>query len=148
HQAIIPGFSPRLFPHRQHIARKGGSALPATPMKATLHSITPMIPAGASLADELRFYTEHLGFAVVWQTDTMAHIRRDNITFNLPQNDNRIWADNTSFSLGVSDLDALYEEYRSIPAPARIGRLEPKPWGRREFHMIVPSGVCLQFYQT
>jgi hypothetical protein len=23
-----------------------------------------------------------------------------------------------------------------------------KPWGRREFHMIVPHGVCLQFYQA
>jgi hypothetical protein len=22
-----------------------------------------------------------------------------------------------------------------------------KFWGRREFHMIVPSGVCLQFFQ-
>jgi hypothetical protein len=22
-----------------------------------------------------------------------------------------------------------------------------KAWGRREFHLIVPSGVCLQFYE-
>jgi hypothetical protein len=28
-----------------------------------------------------------------------------------------------------------------------INPLELKSWGRREFHMIVPSGVCLQFYQ-
>jgi len=52
--------------------------------------------------------------------------------------------ENASFSIGVSNLDALYEEYRGIPA--RVGPLEMKSWGRREFHMIVPSGVCFQFY--
>jgi hypothetical protein len=45
----------------------------------------------------------------------------------------------------VSDLDALYDEYRGIAA--QVGPLEMKFWGRREFHMIVPSGVCLQFYE-
>ena len=29
----------------------------------------------------------------------------------------------------------------------RVGPLEQKSWGWREFHMIVPSGVCYQFYQ-
>ena len=27
------------------------------------------------------------------------------------------------------------------------GPLELKAWGRREFHLIAPSGVCFQFYQ-
>jgi hypothetical protein len=75
----------------------------------------------------------------------MAGIERDRIDFNLVENDNREWAENASFSIGVSGLDALYEEYRDIPA--KVGPLEMKFWGRREFHMIVPSGVCLQFYQ-
>ena len=63
----------------------------------------------------------------------------------LVTNDNRSWADNASFSIGVSDLEALYQEYREIPG--RVGPLEMKAWGRLEFHMIVPSGVCLQFYE-
>jgi hypothetical protein len=74
----------------------------------------------------------------------MAGIARDEVSFNLVENDNREWAANASFSIGVSDLDALYEEYRNIAA--RVGPLEMKAWGRREFHMIVPSGACLQFY--
>ena len=114
-------------------------------MKASLRSITPMIPSGVSLADALAFYTEHMGFSIVWQGGGMAGIERDEIAFNLVENDNGEWADNASFSIGVSDLDALYEEYRHIPA--KVGPLEMKFWGRREFHMIVPSGVCLQFYQ-
>lgn len=114
-------------------------------MKASLRSITPMIPTGGSLAEAVAFYKEHLGFTVVWQDGGMAGIERDGVAFHLVENDNRAWADNASFSIGVSDLDALYQEYRHIPA--NVGPLETKSWGRREFHMIVPSGVCLQFYQ-
>ena len=115
------------------------------PMKATLRTVTPLIPSGGSLADAIAFYTDHLGFAVVWQNGGMAGIRRDGVAFNLVQNESQDWAENSSFSIGVSDLEALYEEYRRIPA--NVGPLEMKPWGRREFHMIVPSGVCLQFYE-
>ncbi len=108
-------------------------------------SVTPMIPTGGALAEALRFYTEHLGFSVSWASDTGAGIVRDNVSFNLVTNNNREWIENSSYSIGVSHLDALYEEYRNLPA--RVGPLEVKSWGRREFHMIVPSGVCLQFYQ-
>jgi hypothetical protein len=103
-----------------------------------------MIPTGGSLADALKFYGEQMGFSTVWQTGGMAGIARDGVSFNLVENNNRQWADNASFSIAVSNLDALYDECRGIPA--RVGPLEKKPWGRREFHMIVPSGVCLQFY--
>jgi hypothetical protein len=63
----------------------------------------------------------------------------------LVPNNNRDWADNASFSIGVTDLDALHGEYLS--RGVAMGALEMKFWGRREFHMIVPSGVCLQFFQ-
>jgi catechol 2,3-dioxygenase-like lactoylglutathione lyase family enzyme len=114
-------------------------------MKATLRSVTPLVPSGGSLDEAVAFYRDHMGFAVVWQSAGMAGIRRDDIELNLVQNDSQAWADNASFSIGVSDLDALYQEYRQIPA--KVGPLEVKSWGRREFHMIVPSGVCLQFYK-
>jgi catechol 2,3-dioxygenase-like lactoylglutathione lyase family enzyme len=114
-------------------------------MKSSLRSITPLIPSGSNLAAALAFYTEQLGFSIVWQDGGMACIERDNIAFNLVENDDRAWADNASFSIGVSDLEALYQEYLHIPA--NVGPLETKFWGRREFHMILPSGVCLQFYQ-
>ena len=114
-------------------------------MTPALLSVTAMIPTGGSLADALDFYTRHMGFSIVWQGDRAAGIRRDKVAFTLIENANREWAENSSFSLGVSDLDGLHREYMN--APLRVGRLEMKVWGRREFHMIVPSGVCLQFYQ-
>jgi len=114
--------------------------------RPALLSVTPMIPTGGTLADALKFYAEQMGFSVSWQAGSGAGIVRDSVAFNLVENSNRVWADNASFSIGVSDLDGLYEEYRNLPA--RVGPLEMKAWGRREFHMIVPSGVCLQFYSV
>lgn len=103
-----------------------------------------MIPTGGTLAEALAFYTEQLGFSVLWQGKGMAGIGRDSVFFNLVENSNREWIDNSSYSIGVSDLDALYAEYGCVTA--RVGPLEVKAWGRREFHMIIPAGICLQFY--
>ncbi len=112
--------------------------------KAKFCSVSPLVPTGGSLADALTFYRDQLGFSVRWQDENGAGIARDAVLFMLVVNTNREWIENSSYSIGVSDLDALYEEYRGIPA--KVGALETKPWGRREFHMILPSGVCLQFY--
>ena len=108
-------------------------------------SVTPLIPAGAVLADELRYYVEVLGFEVVWEGAGMAGVARGSVKFNLMQNTNKVWADNTSASIGVKGLDELHAEYKA--AGASVGALEIKHWGRREFHLVVPSGVCYQFYE-
>ncbi|HLA15108.1 MAG TPA: hypothetical protein VJZ25_08810 [Gemmatimonadaceae bacterium] len=112
---------------------------------ATLLTLTPLFPAGADLGEALRFYRDELGFSVEWEGTGMAGIRRGRVELSLVVNTDRNWAENTSASIGVSGLDALYEKYKS--SSARVGPLEMKSWGRREFHMIVPSGVCLQFYE-
>ena len=114
-------------------------------MHASLDSVTPLIPSGPNFDSALRFYVEEMGFRVTWQDGGMAGIERDGISFNLVQNSERAWADNSSFSIGVTDLDALHSEYGRISA--QIGPLEVKAWGRREFHIIVSSGVCFQFYE-
>ena len=103
-----------------------------------------LIPTGATLAEALPYYVEQLGFEITSQWDGGAIIRRGSVSFMLVPNNNREWADNSSFSIGVDDLDALYREYNDRGVP--MGPLEIKVWGRREFHMIVPSGVCLQFF--
>lgn len=115
-------------------------------MGASLVSVTPLLPTGGRLGEALDFFTKHLGFSALWQAEGMAGVVRDQVSFNLVENTNREWAENASFSIGVSDLGALYEEYRGIPA--HVGPLEEKPWGRREFHMILPSGVALQFFHA
>lgn len=113
--------------------------------RVSFHSVTPLLPSGGDLAAAVAFYTEQMGFSLVWQGGSMAGIARDGIAFNLVENHNRDWANNASFSIAVSDLDALYQEYRS--RLASVGPPEVKAWGRRELHLIAPSGVALQFYQ-
>ena len=83
---------------------------------------------------------------LTWQGGDMAGVRRGGVEFNLVKNSDPVWAENSSASIGVDDLDALHSEYRTVQA--QVGPLEEKIWGRREFHMILPSGVCLQFYQV
>lgn len=113
---------------------------------ASLLHVTPLMPAGADIDVAVRFFTEELGFAVTWRGGTMAGVRRGEVEFNLVQNSTVAWAENASASIGVDDLAALHSEYGA--SSARVGPLELKSWGRREFHMILPSGVCLQFYQV
>ena len=113
---------------------------------ASFLSLTPLTPAGTDLDVAVQFYVEHLGFEIVWRNAGMASVRRGAVALNLMASDDRHWAENTSFSLATDDLDALYAEYREIPA--LVGPLEMKAWGRREFHMIDPFGVCWQFYQA
>lgn len=113
---------------------------------ATLLTLTPLLPAGDDLDAGVRFFTEALGFALTWQGGGMAGVRRGRVEFNLVRNSTAAWAENASASIGVDDLAALHAEYRTTSA--HVGPLELKSWGRREFHMILPSGVCLQFYQV
>ena len=112
--------------------------------KARFQSVTPLIPTGGTLEKAILFYREQLGFEIAAQWDGGAIMQRNNVSFLLVPNNNREWADNASFSIGVADLDALHQEYLERGVP--MGPLEMKFWGRREFHMIVQSGVCLQFY--
>lgn len=108
-------------------------------MRSALLTIVPLIPSGANFAAGLAFFVEQMGFEVLWRADGIAGIARDDVAFNLVQNDNRAWATNASFSIAVSNLADLYQEYLHLPA--NVGPLEVKPWGRREFHVIIPSGV-------
>lgn len=110
-------------------------------------SITPMLPTGPQSMDEsIAFFTQQMGFTCAWRGQNMAGLRHGQVSILLVENNNRDWAENSSYSIGVSDLEQLYVNYSL--ASARVGPLEMKSWGRREFHMILPSGVCLQFFQS
>ena len=41
-----------------------------------MRTVTPLIPAGAALADALKFYTEQLDFSINWQGGDMAGAAR------------------------------------------------------------------------
>ncbi len=108
-------------------------------------SVTPMIPTGGPLREALAFFLEQMRFAVVWEGEKAAGICRDGVSSTLVENVSRNWAENAGFSIAVADLDGLFEEYAAVPA--RVDKPAMTPWGRREFHMVLSSGVCFQFYE-
>src|SRR5262249_27785535 len=107
----------------------------------------PLVPTGSTIEEAVDFYTTQMGFAVVWQGSNMAGIKRGDVEFNLIENSCREWLDKSSYGIAVDNLEALPDEYCKTATSARVGAIEMKSWGRREFHMVVPSGVCFQFYQ-
>lgn len=47
----------------------------------------------------------------------------------------------------VEHIDALYEEYEAKGLVGPSGRLEPKPWGSRDFGVYDINGAALVFYE-
>jgi hypothetical protein len=48
-----------------------------------------------------------------------------------------------------TDIEALYEQWKAtVPALERLGQLELKPWGQKEFPLIDPNGTLLTFGQA
>lgn len=113
-------------------------------MQTAFRTVAPLIPAGADLDAAIDLYERQLGFTVTYRAPSGAGVQRGDVALHLVRNDNQVWADNSSLSIGVDDLDSLYEEYRDLPF--RLKPPEMKAWGRREIHMIVPPGVCFQFF--
>jgi hypothetical protein len=60
----------------------------------------------------------------------MAGVRHGNVAFNLVQNSDREWAENTSAGIGVVDLEAVCAEYRGVAAKVWSSRNEG--WGVRQ----------------
>jgi len=110
-----------------------------------LLAVVPLVPAGPDLEEAIGFYVGQLGFSLTWRAGDMAGIKRGHVELNLVANTDPGWLANASFGMAVDDLEGFFAECQGTTG--RIGPLEVKAWGRREFHLIVPSGVCLQFFE-
>lgn len=115
-------------------------------MAATLHAVTPFVPAGPDIKAATAFYTRVLGFAVHWDAGDYVCVGRDTAQIILQQIDDPHTASQLMLQIKVQDVDALAAEYAVRDfAPGRLGPLEVKPWGNREMHVIDHYGVCLHF---
>lgn len=118
--------------------------------------LTPMIPAGKDMRAAVDFYEHKLGFTVTYQADDlgMVILQRSEVEIMLQNSDDPHTASQTSFRIQLSDVEALYQEYRAQDiAPfdlgdgAGLGALRRMPWGTREFAVRDLAGVCITFYQ-
>lgn len=107
-----------------------------------LNQITPFVPC-TSLARQIAFYRDRLGFAVGFQADNYAFLRRDAVAVRLVQVDADIdlteEARQQSFYIDVDGLDALYAALlpglRDLPK-GRLRAPFDQPYRQREFHVI------------
>jgi catechol 2,3-dioxygenase-like lactoylglutathione lyase family enzyme len=128
-------------------------------VSASLQAVHPVLGA-RDVSEVVRFY-ETLGFVVVFQDDLKnpkyVGIQRDEVQLHVQWADAEQWAypiDRPAFRFMVSDVDAIFEEFResgavrpdtsdgspwAVPADT--------PWGTREFHLRDPSRNSLQFYR-
>ena len=106
-----------------------------------LKQITPFVPC-TTLADQIAFYRDVLGFTVGFQEDNYAFLRRDAVAIRLVE----VSADvdlhhperQGSFYIDVEDVDALYAELAPALATLPKGRVRApfaQDYGQREFHV-------------
>ena len=98
-----------------------------------------------------RFY-EDLGFTIVWSSDDLAYVRRENASFLLQNFYVSAHADNFMMHLLVEDVEAWWRhvEAQQLQAKYQI-MLEPpvdRSWGLRDFVITDPTGVLWRIGQN
>ncbi len=107
----------------------------------TLKQITPFVPC-TSLDAQIVFYRDVLGFAVGFQADNYAFLKRDAVAIRLVE----VWSEidlkhperEGSFYIDVEGLDDLYEAMRPALSTLPEGRVRApfnQDYGQREFHV-------------
>ena len=107
-----------------------------------LHQITPFVPC-ASLDRQISFYRDMLGFALGFQAENYAFMRRDDVAIRLIEVDATVDLSlperQGSFYIDVRDIDALYQSLeprlRRLPE-GRVRAPFDQDYGQREFHVI------------
>ncbi|WCE05819.1 VOC family protein [Pseudoxanthomonas sp. JBR18] len=100
------------------------------------------------LEDGLAFFVDALGFEVLYQDDAMAVIARDGAKAYLVASPEYAAKDRPELGIEVDDVDAVYREM-AARAPERLhpnaSTVQCRPWGTREFAMLDPTTVCVNF---
>jgi catechol 2,3-dioxygenase-like lactoylglutathione lyase family enzyme len=98
-------------------------------------------------AKGVAFYTERLGFALLFSHDNnYAGFSRDNVELHMQfQYEHEMQT--TRLRLVVDDPDALFEEYRHVGVFHERTQLTNTPWGTREFAFYDLDGNGLTFYR-
>ena len=115
-------------------------------MAAQLHSVIPKLPA-VDLQATKSFYVEKLNFRQVGgDYPDYLMLFRDEIELDffvdcdldVNRNDGMCY-------VRVSAIEDLYDSLNKIPSDNYIGKLEPRPWGQKEFSIKDVNGNMLTF---
>lgn len=117
----------------------------------TMRQITPFVPC-ASLARQIAFYRDVLGFAVGFEADRYAFLRRDGVAVRLVEADADVDLKSPerqgSFYIGVDGLDAPWAALAPALSELPEGRVRTpfdQDYGQRDFHVIDEDRTLILF---
>ncbi len=107
------------------------------------------------LAESKAFYTENLGFQVVFENEFYLLLRTPNnqaeFSFLLPNHPSQHALFQTPFTgngmyltIKVEDVDAVYTTMKNKNLDVKI-ELRNEPWGDRHFAILDPNGIGIDF---
>ncbi|WP_199336876.1 bleomycin resistance protein [Oscillatoria sp. FACHB-1407] len=110
----------------------------------------PILPT-RDLLETITFYNK-LGFETISEHENYVILCRDSIEIHFSLfSDIDPAKSYVECYLRVTNVDELFQEFGQLSLPnvgiPRIGRLEDKPWGMREFYIVDPSGSLLRIGQ-
>ena len=114
-----------------------------TAQATVLLSIVPQLPS-LSLAKDIEFYKNYLGFQLVKAYPGFAILRHEQLELHLWHCDNKMIPENSSCYVRVENIDALYSELKKTDVSMR-SPLQLQEWGCREFIIADPSGNLVRF---
>jgi len=123
----------------------------------------PALPA-SDMARSVSFYCGKLGFAVGFQADDFAKLRRDGVELHLWLANDERWrgragecpvvsgaesfiAGTHSCRIEMNGVKELYDSIRLLGIVHPNGHIADMPWGTRDFGILDPDGNLITFFQ-
>ena len=107
--------------------------------------LRPFIPSGKDYALAQCFF-EELGFDKIYSDNGLSIFRIGGQEFYLQNFHNQEFQDNFMVELVVEELDGWWTHIQIVVKgnkyPIKVKEPTVYPWGKREIHLIDPSGVC------
>ncbi|PSL21812.1 bleomycin resistance protein [Shimia abyssi] len=107
-----------------------------------MNQVTPFVPC-SDLSRQIGFYQDVLGFALGFQAENYAFMRRDAVAVRLIEVDKSVDLSTpereTSFYIDVEGIDALYLSLKpklDLLGKRRVRAPFDQDYGQREFHVI------------
>lgn len=113
-------------------------------MLTNIQSAIPVL-ASLSITESVAFYTQRLGFAVIFEQSEYAILRREGAELHFWLCAERYIAEHTSCYLRVENTQLLYEEF--LAKGLNVQPPTERDWGMKELYVIDPHGNLLRFGQ-
>ncbi|GGB59802.1 hypothetical protein GCM10011316_34820 [Roseibium aquae] len=103
----------------------------------------PVLPS-LDLDHTRLFYTESLGFGVVYASPTRLIVRRATLEIHFWHTDRKEFCENASCYMRGGGIEDLFEEF-SRKGVGGLSAFELRPWNMKEFYIHDPHGNLLTF---